>query len=223
MNKNEKTEYLLSMVGEIDDILLEEAVSYKKKRKKTFLVPLVAACVAVCMTVMFALPLSVMIPLGFILFENQNGAEGPELNNPSDVTEGVGDEDFSPNGYATLDLILDAERLGEDHTVLDSFEELSYIGDASLVWQYEDSDDVYVVKLTEAEFTSVQRNMGKGGQVGESSPELSCRVWVLDGKGSVSTPYLKDGAGNEGCGIFDYEAEIIPDENFVKCISEILN
>lgn len=222
MNKNEKTEYLLSMVGEIDDILLEEAVSYKKKRKKTFLVPLVAACVAVCMTVMLALPLSVMIPLGFILFENQNGAEGPELNNPSDVTEGVGDED-AEEAHDTLDAILYAQKMGEDHAVLDSFEELSYIGDASLVWQYEDSGAVYVVKLTEAEFASVQRNMGKGGQVGESSPALSCRVWVLDGKGSVSTPYLKDGAGNEGCGIFDYEAEIIPDENFVNCISEILN
>lgn len=222
MNKNEKTEYLLSMVGEIDDILLEEAVSYKKKRKKTFLVPLVAACVAVCMTVMLALPLSVMIPLGFILFENQNGAEVPELNNPSDVTEGMGDED-AEEVHDTLDAILYAQKMGEDHTVLDSFEELSYIGDASLVWQYEDSGEVYVVKLTEVEFASVQRNMGRGDQVGESSPTLSCRVWVLDGKGSVSTPYLKDGAGNEGCGIFDYEAEIIPDENFVNCISEILN
>ncbi len=220
MNKNEKTEYLLSMVGEIDDILLEEAVSYKKKRKKTFLVPLVAACVAVCMTVMLALPLSVMIPLGFILLGNQD-AEVPELNNPSDVTEGMGDED-AEEAHDTLDAILDAERLGKGHTVLDSTEELSYIGDASLVWQYEDSSEVYVVKLTQAELASVERNMGKGDQVGERSPALSCRVWVLDGKGSVSTPYLKDGAGNEGCGIFDYEAEIIPDEDFVDCISDIL-
>ena len=51
---------------------------------------------------------------------------------------------------------------------------------------------------------------------------VAVSVWVLDGKGNVSTPYLKTSRGNIGCEIFDYEAEIIPDERLVDCISDIL-
>ena len=96
------------------------------------------------------------------------------------------------------------------------------MGGAKLVWQYEEGGELYVAELTTAELASVQDCMGNGKQVGKDSPTLSVSVWLLDGKGNVSTPYLKASRGNVGCEIFDYEAEIIPDERLVDCISDIL-
>ena len=59
MNKNEKSQYLLSMVGEIDDAILTEAASYKRRRKRVFLIPVLAACLSVVMVLSMALPLAV--------------------------------------------------------------------------------------------------------------------------------------------------------------------
>ena len=218
MNKNEKSQYLLSMVGEIDDAILTEAASYKRRRKKTFIIPVIAACLSVVMVLSMALPLAVILTVDNLL--------PGDLNSPNLDVEG--DENLENDmgavisPYGKLDLLLNEQKSEEKYQKLDSAEELSYIGTASLVWQYEEGGEIYVAELTAIQLASVQDCMGSGTQVGRDSPTLAVSVWVLDGKGNVITPYLKANNGNVGCEIFDYEAEIIPGDELVDCISDIL-
>jgi len=194
-NKNEKTEKLFSAIGEIDDELLYEAQTYRKKRKIGHL-GVLAACLALVIVIAIALPLI-------------NRLDG--LNK--------GDRSVSHKGLD--DVLLDCRE--GDYKKYSSFDELSYIGEAKLVWQYADSEEIYVLTISDDQLSRIESNMGKGKMTGERSPELYCKIWVLDGQGNVKTPYLESNAGNVGCQIFDYDAEIIPDESMVECISDIMN
>lgn len=198
MNKDQKTDVLFSSIGEIDDALIDEAISYKKVRRRSFKFGALAACLALLIVLAVAVPL--MSQMG--------------LNGGSEVPE--------QNAACALDLLF-LECKGKEYERYESFEELSYVGVATLVWQYTDSGEIYALKLTEQQLEFIESKLGKGTAAGEDSPKLSCKVWILDGKGNVKTPYLKNDDGNVGCTVFDFEAEIIPNDAFVKCISDIMN
>lgn len=240
MNKEDKTLTLLSEIGEIDDIYLKEALAYKRQRpKRVIWIPLVAACLALCLMATMLLSLSVMIPLGIVVLGNGFDILGgmsqdmsPELNNnPSVETEAIGEKETDENtvaelepepdeGLITLDsLFKNSDEKGYER--IDSIEKLSY-NEASIIWQDTESGAVFVEALSSAELEGIKRNLGKGSHVGESSPKITYRVWIVDENRSVISPYLEAGVGNEGFAIFDYEAEIIPDEELIECISDIL-
>lgn len=220
MDKKEKAERLLDSIGNIDDSLLDEAIGYKAVRRFNFhQLGLMAACIALVFVIAIASPL--LRNLAEVGGGNANSEEsGGEVVENS--TQNAGDHDKVERSA------LDAYMLGvrvsslDNCTVYPSAESLTYTGNASLVWQYADGDEVYVTTLSSTQLGELKEAMGSGKEVGEVSPELDCYVWIVDGQGTVVSPYLKDGAGNEGCVIFDYEAEIIPDEEFVECVSEIL-
>lgn len=198
MNKDQKTDFLFSSIGEIDDALIEEAMTYKRVRKKSFNFAALAACLALVTVIAIAAPL--INRLG-----NLGGSQAPE-----------------EQAASALDVLF-LECKGGEYKKYESFDELSYVGTATLVWHYKDSGEIYAVKLTDLQLKYLQSKLGKGESVGEESPRLECLVWILDGKGNVVTPYLKNDSGNVGCAVFDFEAEIIPNEEFVKCISDIMN
>lgn len=195
MNVNEKSQLLFECIGEINDDLIHEAEEYKPKKKRSYNFALIAACFALVMVLALASPL-----LRVLIGMSNEATDQP----------------------VTLDsVLLDSKDSGFE--TVRSPESLDYVGGASLVWQYEESGEYYVARLSQGELVRLTQGMGRGEEVGERSPELSCRVWVLDGRGNVTSPYLKEGRGNDGCTVFDYEAEIIPDEMLVEQIFEILN
>ena len=195
-DKEKKAQDLLSAIGEIDDELLYEAQIYRRTRKRKFNYGMLAACLALVFIIAIALPLI-------------NG-----FGNLSEAEE-------KPVAL-TLDKVMLDCRDG-DYITYSSFDELSYFGDARLVWQYDDDGEIYSLSLTGDQLASIESQMGKGESTGAQSPKIKCKIWVLDGKGNVKTPYLKDSSGNIGCQIFDYNAEIIPNESLVECISDIMN
>ena len=195
MNINEKSQLLFECIGEINDDLIHEAEEYKPKKKRSYNLALIAACFALVMVIALASP----------LIRNLTGMSNEATDKPVNLDS----------------VLLDSKDAGFE--TVSSPESLSYVGGASLVWQYEESGEYYVARLSARELNDLTKSMGRGEEVGERSPQLSCRVWVLDGRGSVTSPYLKEGSGNDGCTVFDYEAEIIPDETLVERISEILN
>lgn len=199
MNKMKKTEYLLREIGEIDDRLLHEAICYKPARHSGFRWGALAACLA------FVFILTVVTPM---LRAFSEIGENDEVQN-------------DPVVYESLDALL-TDSVGY-YASNQSVQSLSYTDSAKLVWQEADSKELYVCYLSEAELARLQREMGRGEEVGERSPELNMKVWVLDGEGNVRSPYLKPTVGNTGCEIFDYEAEIMPTESLIQCISEILS
>ena len=212
MNKYQKTEYLFSAIGEVDDRLLEEALRYRPARKRRYWIPVLAACLSVFLLLSATVALSVVVvPIGVILFGNAgNQAEEPE---------------FSPEEehYASLDDLMTAQREEDGYLVYASAEELTYYGSASIIWQYVDSDEYYVAPIGKGELSLIQSRMGYGSEVGDELVSLNCRVWICDGKGNVRTPYLKNTVGNQDVEVFDYDPELIPQEYFIDCISDVLN
>ena len=217
MNKDQKTEYLFSAIGEIDDRFLEEAVSYRRPaRRKKYWIPVLAACLAVFFTVSSALSFALAAPVGVFIL----GLMGTQSQSPPKPQE---PENDPTEYYASLDELMTAQREEDGHSVYLSAEELSYFGEATIIWQYEEDGEYCVAPLTLPQLSRVKLLMGRGENVGDRSPDSICRVWICDGKGNVRSPYLKNSAGNVDSAVFDYEPEIIPDEDFVECISDILN
>jgi len=202
-NRKDKTQYLFDSIGEIDDSLLADALAYKPIRRKRYNLGLVAACLALLIAVALIFP---MLQSGFVVGESEKTDEGM-----LDVK----------NHYDSLDSLMLGIRDSGEFKLYESAEELSFES-ACIVWKYDDSDGFYVKRVSNYQLEQMSDRMGKGSDVGERSPNLSCQVWIVDNAGVVRSPYLKDTAGNEGLTVFNYEAEIIPNDDLINCISEML-
>jgi hypothetical protein len=201
-SRTEKTEYLLREIGEIDDKLLAEASSYRPVRRQNFRYGLIAAVLA------FAFVMVVIRPVVGIYSDLSGENEAADMNESGEL-------------FGALDAVLSAET----NYITNSFalNRLSHTGAPRLVWENKESGEVSVCYLSVEELSRIRDNMGKGKAVEENAAELTCNVWVVDEYGRVTTPYLKASAGNEGCDLFAYEPEIIPTEDLIQCISDILS
>ena len=214
-DKLKKAEYLLDEIGEIDDDMLSEAISYRPARRAPRFM-LIAACIA--LSVVFVLSSAVMLQrvssgLNSIFDNAQNNAPN---NAP-------GDEPPADEGAPlTLDAVM-SDVKGGDFTKLSAESEIPYRdGNAYIVWQYAGESEYYVSSLTSAQLTELQKKLGYGEEVGQTSPELECMVWIVTGDGHVVSPYLKNTSGNVGSYVFDYCAEIYPTTDFISYISAII-
>ena len=203
-NKMKKAAFLLDEVGNVSDVYLQEALSYKKER--FYARPWVAAVACILAVVLVG---------------------GGLINSPlMDNIFGVFDKAEAPNeeAPATLDSFLSENRGALTCTAV-SEDELNYFGSTYLVLQYEGDETLYRSRdLTSREVDKMLDLMGQGASVGEASPTLLCRVWLVCEDGTVLSPYLKNTDGNKGLAVlFDYEAEILPSSSLISCISDILN
>jgi hypothetical protein len=200
-NKMNKAAFLFDEIGNVGDLYLQEALTYRKKRVN--LRPWIAA--AAC--------LLVVVLVGGLL-------RSPVLDNI------LGGEKAEPEAQApvTLDAFLDANRATLNCTEVQE-NEIDYFGSTYLILQYEGDETLYRSRnLTEREVDRILGLLGKGDEVGTSSPALLCRVWLVCEDGTVLSPYLKNTDGNKGHAVlFDYEAEILPSSSLISCISDILN
>ena len=199
-----KAAFLFDEIGNIGDVYLQEALTYRKRRISTQPWIAAVACILVVVLVGGAL-------LNSPLFDNIAG-ESDKVENPETVTP------------ATLDAFLTENRATLNCTKI-SAGEVDYFGSAYLVLQYEEDETLWRSRdLTKGEVDRILDLLGKGDEVGTSSPELLCRVWLVCEDGTVLSPYLKDTDGNRGHAVlFDYEAEILPSSSLISCISDILN
>ena len=211
MTKYQKAEHLFASIGEIDDGLVSEALRYYPVKRRRAWIPILAACLSIALVISFTLSFTTAIPIISFLFgtmgDANQGAQPP----------------LEEQTFDSLDSLMEAQKGSDSYVRYESAASLASFKDAGIIWQYEEGGDYYVKPITSTQLSKVQNLMESGEEVGESSPELSCRVWICDGKGNVRSPYLKNSAGNTDSAVFDYEAEIIPDEDFVECISDILN
>lgn len=204
--KKIKAEILLEGIGEIDDALLAEAIAYRPRRRTTSRLLILAATIAVVFTLVVGNALISMLAKG-----------------DSDI-EAIPEADEGEVAY-TLDSVFNSLDDKERFKYIEDESDLPYFdGVAHVVWQYSGDEGYYVSDaLTYNELETIKKEIGRGNHVGDDSPELECMVWVLLGDGRVVSPYLKASAGNIANEVFDYEAEIAPDESFVIRISNILS
>ena len=210
MNKNKikKAAFLLDEIGGVSDVYLQEALAY---RKQTLLSRPWIAAVACILAVVLVGGGLLSSPLldNFLSFDK---AKAPEAEQPNTQT------------LASLDVFLYANRARLNCTEVQE-SDLTYFGSTYLVLQYANDQTLYRSRnLTSGEVERILGMIGTGDAVGERSPELLCRVWLVCEDGTVLSPYLKNTEGNKGHAVlFDYEAEILPSSALISCISDILN
>lgn len=205
-NKMKKAAFLLDEIGNVSDVYLQEALAYKKSRWNARPWIAAVACILAVVIVGGGLLNSPLMDNIFGLF---NKAEAPDQETPA---------------LASLDSFLSANRGALNCTAV-SENELDYFGSTYLVLQYEGDEMLYRSRnLTSREVDRILGMVGQGASVGEASPALLCRVWLVCEDGTVLSPYLKNTDGNRGHAVlFDYEAEILPSSSLISCISDILN
>lgn len=202
--KIKKANALLDAIGEIDDIYLSEALSYRRKRGIGSRVLVIAAT----LTLSLILLVSAVISSRFA-----SGSESDEV------------PPYNAEQTSGLDSFMIGINDREAFAYVEEESELPYRdGNAYIVWQYSGENRYYISEeLSYTEISYLKTQIGSGEEVGGNSPELECKVWILLGDGRVVSPYLKASTGNISNEIFDYEAEIDPNEGLVNKISAILS
>lgn len=205
----EKIAYLFDEIGGVDDQMLAEAMEYRStKRQGQWLRTLTAIACALLVTVTGAT----------VVLTNWKGwfiGEGAGNSAPGDVS--------SQWNTHTLEALLQDARGDAEYTLLSSVREVPYFGDAHLLWQYADDDVIYQSRaLSARELERIYALISHGEAVGAHTPTQPVRVWLVNGNGDVLTPYLPTTPGNISTTLFDYEAELIPSDELISCISDIL-
>ncbi len=220
--KNIKAEALLDAIGEIDDSFIKNAIEYKRPRRK---INTHAVAIAASFAVVFCLAIgSLILPrLSGLLKDSEaaddvpNNGEQGEYDRPS-----YGLPSIEGDG-GTLDSVFESVTETEKYEYVTDPEMLPYFDGARIVWQFSGSDRYYYSqRLDEHELERVKSSLGRSSASGEDSVSLNVRVWILLGDGRALSPHLALTRGNISAGIFDYEAEIVPDEDFSRLIRSIL-
>lgn len=232
-DKKRKSEYLLDEIGGIDESFLVEAESYRKKRDHKWLKPLVAvACACVFVAVMFAaLPrikvfdksasMESVLETNELLKGDKDNAyleaateAGPEMTEAGAEPE----PEVSRFGF---DELLSSQ---DGYFIYDSFSHVQRErGKTYILWQHIDGGKLFMSRpLEDGEVESMNKRLGIGEPVGAESPTREFNIWILRGDGSIISPYLVGSEGNIGSTLFDYEAEIIPQDQLISLIAKIL-
>ena len=212
-DKMKKAAYLFDEIGRIDDRLLQEAMQFDCRTANTVKwrkVLLIAATLSLSLILMLQMVVGLSRRDWF-----------PDLNKGEEPMEGTPTE-----GTWALDGVLNAGIHSEGVEVLASAEEYGFFdGSARLVWQYQGEEQIYVSRsLTPTEVEALLKAMtGTRTAVSSKEEQPLWRIWLVCDNGEVRTPYLEESQGNIGYGdFFDYHAEVIPAEEWISCVSEIL-
>ncbi len=210
--KEQKASYLLDEIGGVRDILLEEALTYRPRKKSyAWILPVSVAATAMgsVAAVLLAVLISLPILWNLVQPDKGNAQEPPNADGNAPVVEAP-----------TLNSVLtDAVA----YRTPASSDEIDYFAGVTLVWERNDGTLAESRPLTRAETTRLLSLIGQGTPVGEQSPGEILRVWLVMGDGTVITPHLPITPGNTASAtLFDYQAELLPSEELISCISDIL-
>ena len=195
--KEEKALRLYESIGDIDHGMATAALNYKSSRSVSplKLAFIIAACFA--LTVMFVI----------------GGAK---------IADGLLDLNETPgmaDGVYKLDSMLGEEA---DQVLIKAESDIDFFsGEVELIWS--DGENYYIKPLGKKnEVNSLLNAIGKGEEV-DGDKDFEYKVWISYGDGRVVSPYLKDTDGNVGyASLFDYSPEIVPSEDFVDSVNELL-
>ena len=195
--KEEKALRLYESIGDIDHGMATAALNYKSSRSVSplKLAFIIAACFA--LTVMFVI----------------GGAK---------IADGLLDLNETPgmaDGVYKLDSMLGEEA---DQVLIKAESDIDFFsGEVELIWS--DGENYYVKPLGKKnEVNPVLNEIGKGEEI-DVDQSFEYKVWISYGDGRVVSPYLKDTDGNVGyASLFDYSPEIVPSEDFVDSVNELL-
>ncbi len=216
--KRRKAEILLDSMGDIDDSLLSEALSYRRRRNQLSRMIILAATVSI----VFCLMIGVVIGSKFA---NVNGDPGATEGNANVGILPDKDTSSAPETPKSLDSVFTSLSSKDKYSYVLDPDDLPYLdGNVYIVWKYSADNRYYISDpVSGRDFETIKNALGKGESAGDKSPMLHAKVWILLGDGRVISPYLAASSGNISSEIFDYEVEIVPDEKVVNKIQSILS
>ncbi len=206
-NKYERATVLFQAIGELDDRLLQSALLYRSPKRTPMLrrwLPLAATLTFCAVLILTVLILPAMLK---------------GLLPPAPSTDSAPHADMLSETMLSL-------RNGGEMQALASEEEIPFFdGNAYLICQYTEDGSFYISEaLTERDAEHLTSALGIGKSVDPDAEPLECRVWLVLGNGDVLSPYLALSDGNVGkATLFDYEAELVPSQEFINSVSGILN
>ena len=203
---------LYDEIGGVDERFLQEAATYRARRKApTWRVALIAAVLALVGALLLGtLAMSVGIAIvGGILHDALSPApEVPEQNEEVPVSYTI----------ASMEQTL-AQRQGNMQP-LDADDLRLFNDSAQLIWTDSESGEYYRVWLSDSELGDLLYLMQKDPKdISADSEQPAYRIWICFGDGTVVSPYLKADAGNAGHGqLFDYDPELELSGDLIKLI-----
>ena len=219
MNRKDKVSFLMDEIGNVDEKYLEEALSYsgesrkETKKRKLFRLPPAAiiSVSAACLTIAFAVLLGlVLVRLPIFRSATSQGSEDPSAVLPAET----GDR---------LSRVLTETKTAER---TDAVETEDFFGEPRLVWQTAEGS-YGVLRLSSSQSTTLKRLMAESEKdpvrvAPEETQDGRCQVWLLNGDGTVVTPYLPLSEGNVCCAsLFNYDPEILPDPSLADYVSRL--
>lgn len=220
-NKLQQAQLLLNAMNAIDDIYLDEAISYSPDNKKAKLLrfqsPRVRALSSVA-ALAAVLALVVAGPLRGMLkkAENDTAEEGaPPLS-----------EMQPERSVSSLNLLLEACTKSPSFRSVSADEIDFFDGSIRLTVQRLDTKELYLsAPLTQSQQQTLQQALSDKNAIPTTDQELTengYAVWVTLGNGQVATPYLSPSSGNLGAAVlFRYEAERLPAESFFDLLENL--
>lgn len=209
MKDLERASQLMDAIGGIDDSLIWEATTYRPSRSRASFRRWMTVAASLFLT--FALIL--LVTLGGNLIKDDIGgdaSQNPATDPPSSDAPSL---DNSPT--SVLDELSHFAREIRQ-------EEIPFFdGVAYLVWSPVESDTYYISRpLSEEMAEELIDEMAKGTRA-DGAP-LEYQIWLIREDGSVITPHLIPSYGNIYYGtLFDYDAELIPSDDFTNLLSNI--
>lgn len=220
-NKDQKVLYLFDEIGKIDDRFVNEAMQYESKRHskgKIFArIMILAACIAVIMTLLVATAAGVTIGLvsEFIADTDKNASPNGDLDTVPPESDDMLFDTMSSLSVETL----------EAARVYSSPAQLVCDGNVRLIWTY-GNGVYYSVKVDPSDTWALKEYLDsaegtKKVEYGEKYGDF--RFYISHGNGIVESPYLENNPGRVSFGtLSDYLPEIYPSGEFADFIAYLV-
>ena len=204
MNKKEKASILFGKMELIDDKYLAEAESYVPARAVMRRKLTVAFALAACMSLFIVLGIGSMLMRGV----QSNKSDAPQY------------EPENAPVVITISSVLADNSLPSrevDVSSLDLFD-----GVPRIIWQDTESGEYYQAEISASEQSDLKIANLSAQNV--SDTVSTYRIWFVSPTGEVTSPELKESAGNTSIGaLFTYDPELELTDAFIEKLGTILN
>ena len=212
MKNEKKTEELFQAFGKIDPEFIAEAEPGNRAVQTRPLRRILPIAAAVAVLVVLVAVLSILLP-------KRSAPVLPEKENPGKSSELPGDKSADPMEDILLSAAEKADVLSENAQSC-----RLQPGATGLIWQTEENGPCYFHVLTPEQIDRLETMIPQGHMAGNTENRPDVRVWLVGPDGTVQTPYLRQGKGNEDfLRLQDYVPELIPSDAFMDACRQLLS
>ena len=200
---------LYDEIGGVDESYLQQAATYRAKRKapvwRAVLIAASLALVGVLLIGTLAMSIGIGLVGSWIMDALQPQAPG---------------SNEQPAAYTIADMEQTMQNKQSDLNPVTEENLQFFTKHAQLIWTDGESGEYYRVNLTETELDRMLSLMQRYQvEIDEDSEQPNYQMWISFGDGTVVSPYLKTSPGNTGHGqLFNYDPEIELSEDLIRLI-----